>query len=116
MYLPPTATSTTSKTTTTKVTTTVVVTVLACCIASMILLLVRSVLWLLLLLMVVLLVAGIAGTIFESAGILSVAVPAVAAVMAGKVGGLEGMKVACVVSGSNIKPDELLREVFQAAE
>jgi threonine dehydratase len=41
---------------------------------------------------------------------------AVAAVMAGKVGGLEGMKVACVVSGSNIKPDELLREVFQAAE
>jgi threonine dehydratase len=41
---------------------------------------------------------------------------AVAAVMAGKISGIEGKKVACVVSGSNIKPDELLEEVFNTTE
>ena len=36
---------------------------------------------------------------------------AIAAVMSGKIDGLAGKKVACIVSGSNIKPDEMLHEV-----
>ena len=40
---------------------------------------------------------------------------AVAALRAGKITGVHGRKVACVVSGSNIKPTELQHECFGTA-
>jgi threonine dehydratase len=39
---------------------------------------------------------------------------AVAALRSGKIANVQGLKVACVVSGSNIRPTELQEECFDA--